>query len=549
MESIRELNPEAPPALRSSIRKLLAKDRDERCQSTKEVVETLKGMVSSPELAPLSSRQPRIRWPILATVAFGLLLLLIAAVVIPKLWQSGPRISSLAVLPLENHSGNAEQEYLADGMTHALIQELGQISDLRVVSRTSVMRYKGSSASVAEIATALDVDAVLEGETIPLEGKIKISARLIDADSDEVIWAESFESEYREILKLQSQVAQSIARQIQIELTSDEEARFANRRIVDPEAYDAYLRGRSLWSKRSKEGLERAIEYYESALKIDKDCALAYAGLADAYAQLGDIGLQEYPRSAMMEEVRDHALRALEIDDTLAEAHTALANARFSYDWDFEAAQEEFETALEINPDYATARHWYGLFLASKGLLDDALSEAQMALTLDPVSSANNAGLARCLYYRREYEQAVTYYSRSLELEPGFRQAHLGLALVLFQLGRYGEAFQEFGKGMPGLEGIPSLHAAFEASVSENNESAHEELRSAIRVLERQGIPAGYLAVVSIAAGRNDEAFSWLERALEKRSELMLYLDVDPIFDSLRQESEFEALREQVGAG
>jgi serine/threonine-protein kinase len=545
-EPLNQLNQDIPSSLHSVIQRLLEKDPQDRFQSTNEVVDTVKGIVSSPGLVALPRSRSKTRRHVAPIVILGLVLLLLAVIGVPELWQSGPEISSLAVLPLENHSDDPDQEYLADEMTHALIQELGQISHLRVVSRTSVMRYKESTASLSEIAKELDVDAVLEGETTLSEGRIRISARLIDADSDEIIWGETFESDYAEILRLQSEVAQSIARQTRIELTSDEEARFASRRVVDPEAHENYLRGRYLWSKRSKEGLEKAVVYYKTALEIDSECALAYAGLADAYAQLGDIGLEEYPRSVMLEKVRDAAVRALEIDDTLAEAHTALANARFSYDWEFEAARREFEIALEINPDYATARHWYGLFLASQGQLDEALAETQIALKLDPVSAANNAGLARCFYYRREYEQAVQHYLRALELEADFGRAHLGLALVLFQLGRYGEAFQEFSKGLPDLKGISNLRTAFEASVSGNNDEAQEKLRGAIQELEQQGIPAGYLAVVSIAAGKNDEAFFWLGKAFEERSELMLYLGVDPIFDNLRQDPQFESLRIRV---
>lgn len=546
VKALEAQNPEIPPALLLTTEKLLAKNPEDRFQSTNEVVDTLKGVVSSRSFDSIPGRQPSNRWQLVAFIALGLMILLLAGVAIPKLWQSDPKIESLAVLPFENHSGNTDHEYLADGITDALIQELGQIRDLRVVSRTSVMRFKESSASLAEIAKELDVDAVLEGETTPAEGAIKISVRLIDADSDEIIWGETFESEYEEILRLQSKVAQSVTSKIRIELTSDDEQRFAGRRAVDPAAHEAYLRGRYFSSKRSKEGLERAVEYFHSAIATDPNCALAYAGLADAYALLGDSRLPGYPRREMMEAIREAAQKAIEIDDSLAEAHTALANVQYAYDWDFESAEREFRLALEINPHYATARHWYGLLLASRGRLDEALREIQTSQGLDPVSPVNNAGLARCFYYRRDYDSATKYYQRAIELDPGFEPAHLGLGLVLFQQGETEKAIEEFNFALLNLKGRAKVLRAFEDAALGLGEAANIILQALIQKDDERPIPVEYLAAISSVAGRKDDAFFWLETAFKERSEVLLFLGVDPIFDNLREDHRFQILMERV---
>jgi serine/threonine-protein kinase len=548
VEPLNEADPEIPRSLQRITEKLLAKDPDDRFQLTDELVQNLKGLLSSPGLRPVRSGRAENRWQFVAISSLSLLLLILAAVVLPDLWRSDPEIESLAVLPLANHSGDPDQEYLSEGITNALIQELGQIGDLRVVSRTSVMRFKESSASLEEIAKELDVDAILEGETTPGEGRIKISVRLIDADSDEIIWGEAFESEYSEILKLQSEVASEIASKIRVELTSDAQNRLASRRSVDPAAHEAYLRGRFFWSKRSREGLETAVEYFRSAIAIDPGCALAYAGLADAYAILGDSRLPEYPRREMMEEIRVAARTALELDDSVSEAHTALANVLYAYDWDFEGAEKEFRKALEINPHNATARHWYGLLLASRGRLDESLNQIQNSQQLDPVSPVNNAGLGRCFYYRREYDSAEKFYERAIELDPAFEPAHLGLGLVLIQQGDLERAIEEFNFALLNLKNRTSVLKALEHAAGGETAEAEMRLQALIQKSDEAPIPFEYLAAISSVADMTDDAFLWLEKAFEERSEVLLYLDVDPIFDNLREDERYEVLLDRVNS-
>ena len=332
-------------------------------------------------------------------------------------WSS-PRIQSLVVLPLENLSNDPEQEYFADGMTDQLITNLAQISALKVISRTSAMRYKGTKKSLPEIARELHVDAVVEGAVMWVGGRVRISAQLIEAPTDYHLWAASYERDLRDVLSMQEEVTRAIASEIRVNLSAQEQARLASTRPIDPEAYRLYLKGRYYWNKRSLEGFQKAIEYFQQATAKDPAYALAYVGLADTYTYFSFFDVVP-PREAMPK-AKAAAARALEIDNRLGEAHVSLGYVSYMYDWDWPAAGKHFEQALTLNPAYSRAHTFYPFYLSSLGRSEEALAVAKRSLDLDPASPAVNHSLAVQFYFARQFDQAIEQAHKTLELDPNF---------------------------------------------------------------------------------------------------------------------------------
>ena len=325
-----------------------------------------------------------------------LLLALLFIVGLQLFKDRGGGIESLAVLPLVNIANDAEQEYFVEGMTEILIAELSKIKALRVISRTSVMQYKDTRKPLSEIAAELGVDAVVEGSVLRADDRVRITVQLIEANPERNLWAEVYDRELRDILTLSSEVTQAIVQEIRATLTPEEKHRLASARPINPEAHEAYLEGRYHWNKRTAESLNKAIEYFQQAVEIDSNYALAYAGLADAYYLLPFAG-DKPPREAVPK-AKAAAMKALEFDESLAEAHVSLAGAAGAYDWDWLRSEMGFKRAIELNPGYATAHHWYGLYLMRLGRYDEAISEITRAQELDPLSVPIN-GFAATIYY------------------------------------------------------------------------------------------------------------------------------------------------------
>src|SRR2546429_412815 len=315
----------------------------------------------------------------------------------------------LAVLPFENLTGDPRQEYLSDGLTEEMITQLGRMHPERlgVIARTSAMQYKNTQKGMDQIGRELGVAYVLEGSLRRAGDHVRVSAQLIQVRDQTHLWAESYERDLRDILALQNDVAQAIARQIEIKLTPQQQARMARARSIDPRVYEFYSKGRYFWNKRSEEGYRRAIQYFQQAIARDSEYAPAYAGLADAYALLGSMPNVELPRSEAMPRARAAALKALELDDSLAEAHTSLAFVRMHFDWDWPGAEREFVRALQLNPGYATAHHWYAFWLIAQGRAEDALQEIRAAQRLDPLSLIINTGGGEILDYGRRPDEAI----------------------------------------------------------------------------------------------------------------------------------------------
>jgi adenylate cyclase len=453
-----------------------------------------------------------------------------------------PKIQSLAVLPLENLSGDKEQDYFADGMTEELITDLSKISALKVISRTSVMHYKGTQKTVPEIGKELGVDGVVEG-SVQREGKrVRITAQLIYAPADRHLWAESYERDLKDVLALQSEVARAIVGEIKVTLTPQEQTRLASARPVNPEAHEAYLKGRYEWNKRTEAGLKKGIEFFQEAIAKDPSDALAYDGLADCHSLLAYYGYvtpkEGYPRAEQA------AMKALELDDSLTEAHTSLVFVKTFYDWDWSGAERESKRAIELNPKYATAHQWYGDALLSMGRLDEAIAEEKRALELDPLSLVINRDLGDTFYFARQYDQAIKQYRKALELDPNFVTVHGSLGAAYLQKSMYKEGIAEYEKEFaisPGsASALASLGHAY--AVTGRRTQAKKVLDQLDRLSKQEYVPAEFRVHIYAALGEQDRTFEWLEKSYEDRSIGVVELKTDPEFDRLRSDSRFRDL-------
>jgi TolB-like protein/DNA-binding winged helix-turn-helix (wHTH) protein/Tfp pilus assembly protein PilF len=457
-------------------------------------------------------------------------------------------IRSLAVLPLANLSGDPSQEYLADGLTEELITDLAQIKSLQVISRTSVMQYRSVKKPLPEIARDLQVDAIVEGAVLRSGQKVRITAQLIQARTDRHLWAQTYERDIRDLISLQDEVAREIARQIGTQLTSMEQARLSAPRPVDPKAYEDYLQGRYFWNKREQEGYKEAIAHFEQAIHADPNYAQGYAGLADTYALLGSWPNATMARKEAMPKAKALALKALELDDTLAEAHTSLAFVEMHYEWNFSAAEKEFQRAIELNPSYATAHEWYAFDLVAMRRLDDALAEIRRAQQVDPLSLIINTDLGEILNYAGQPDAAVEQCEKVLALNPSFFHAHGILASTYLGKKMYLKAVAELRKAAQGPANPWFVgELAYALALSGRRTEAQQLLHDLTRPSQKHYGVALDMALVHAGLGDKKQAFWWLEKAYQERSGAMILLNVAPVFDRLRSDSRFVDLVRRVG--
>ena len=502
-----------------------------------------------PEVAELTAVVKYPPWP-LAWKISGLALLAISAIVVVWILRSrsvpSPTIRSLAVLPLESLSSDPSQEYFADGMTDELISDLGQISALRVISRTSMMQYKGARKPLPQIARELNVDAVVEGTVLRSGDQVRITAQLIQASDDRHLWSQSYEGELRDALALQNKVARAIAEQIQINLRPKEQVALRNEKAVNPEAYEAYLKGRYFWNKRTGDGLRKAIDYFNQALEKDSTYAQAYTGLADSYALLGD---WEYGGMAPKEafpKAEAAATKALQLDDTLGEAHTSLAFCFDLYDWNWDSAEVEFKRAIELNPGYATAHHWYSWHLAVLGRKDEAIAEMRKAAALDPLSLIISADLAEVLLVAKLYQQSIQQSLSTIAMDPAFAVAHYQLGQAYVQNGMYSDAMVEFQNAIK----LSGANTTFTSNLAYVYALAGRR-GEAVKILNDQknrdhgSSNSAEIALIYVGLGNNDQAMAWLERAYEERFNPSIL--ARPSFDPLRSDKRFQDLMHRIG--
>jgi len=446
-EPVTGLRTGVPMELERLVDKAMAKSPGERYQHVDEMLVDLRALRKKTEPAAMTERPLEARLPSAkrAYLYGGVASLVVVLIVAGLYFSRSPdeTINSIAVLPLANLSGDPEQEYFADGMTEQLIMELAKIGALTVISRTSVMQYKGVKNPLREIARELGVDAVVEGSVLRVEGRVRISAQLIEASSDRHLWAESYERDLRDVLALQSEVARAIAQEIKIAMRPEEEARLASARTVNPEAHEAYLKGRYHWNKRTEEAMKKGLEYFQQAIEIDPGYADAYAGLAQTYVLLSSVEYGAMPPREAIPKAKAAAMKALEIDEELGEPHAALGLAKMDYDWDWSGAGREFKRAIELNPGHATVRHWHAIYLTVTGRHEEAIAEAKRALELDPLSLIIGTDVGWVYYMARQYDEAIEQLHKTLELDPNFAVAHRNLGLAYEQKGMYEDTITE----------------------------------------------------------------------------------------------------------
>jgi TolB-like protein/DNA-binding winged helix-turn-helix (wHTH) protein/Tfp pilus assembly protein PilF len=457
-------------------------------------------------------------------------------------------IRSLAVLPFESLSTDNSQDYFADGMTEQLISDLGQISELRVISRTSAMSYKSEQHKpLPQIARELSVDAVVEGTVLRSGDRVRITAQLIDAAADRHLWSQSYEGELRDTLDLQNKVAMAIADQVRINLNAKEHAALHTTRLVNPEAYISYLKGRYFWNKRSPEGLKIALAYFNQAIEEDPNYAQAYSGLADTYSLLGDWQYGVMTPKEALPKAKAAALKALELDESLAEAHNSFAFCLRSFDWNFQGAEAEFRKAIELNPGYAPAHHWYAWHLAILHRYDEAISEMKKALSLDPLSLIISADLAELLGIAHQYDESIRQSVKTLELDPNFGLAHNHLGQAYLQTHRYQEAISELKRAVELSGGSPTCIANLARAYAASR-NRHETLKLLEQLKSRSSGAYSHgseMAIIYASLGDNDDAMNWLERAYEEKFNPGALLR--PGFDPLRSDARFKDLVRRVG--
>jgi TolB-like protein/Tfp pilus assembly protein PilF/DNA-binding winged helix-turn-helix (wHTH) protein len=456
------------------------------------------------------------------------------------------KISSLAVLPLEDLSPDRSQEYLSEGLTDELITDLAKIPSLRIISRTTTMQYKGTHKPLPEIARELNVDALVEGTMLRSGNRLRIRVQLIQASTDQHLWAEAYDRDVNDVLALQSEVASSIAGQIKLEVAPQQQAKASAARAVNFDAYSAYLKGRYEWNKRTAEDLKKSIQYFQEAIERDPGYAEGHEGLAEAYSVLSEYDVlapgESYPKA------RAEAVKALELDPSLSEAHATVATVKEEYEWDWPGAGREFQLAVELGPGSATAHQWYGEYLLRVGRIEEGLAQMRQALQLDPGSPLMNAELGGDLYWARQYDQAIQQLRKAIEMEPRFAYAHSWLGFAYEQKGMRKEAIEEFQKAVA-LSGGSGFRAALgyaygrAGRATEARKISDDLTRRATQVY----VSPYDMAVLYVGLGEKEQALKSLERAFAVREPALDLLKIEPALDPLRTDPRFSLLVRRVG--
>jgi TolB-like protein/Tfp pilus assembly protein PilF len=555
---VAEIRPDVPQALSEIVERCLAKDPDERFQCAADVRDALRelavmlatgaGTGRATIARPAAARPRRTR---LATLVAVIVLAVLGALVTRRAPRPSPgrkdsTISSLVVLPLENLSGDPGQDYFVDGMTEALITDLSKIGALKVISRSSAMRYKGTDKTLSQIAAELGVDAVIEGSVLREGDRVGISAQLIEIATETNLWAERYERDLTSMLRLQGEIAQAIAREVQVKLTPQEAELLAATRDVDPRVHEAYLQGMFHIRRFTPQDLATATGYFETALELEPDYALAHYGLSQALNYSFVLGIM--PPNEAGPRALAAVRRALELDDTLAEAHLGLANLKTSYEWDWDGAEREFRRAIELNPNYAEARVFFSHLLLILGRIDEADEQIALGLELDPLEPFYQAAHGVLLAHSGRYEEAIALFQRIYENTPGFGFAHQPFWRVLHEVGRLDEALEQARIHLTNV-GEPEAVAALEAGLArggyrEATRSAAEVLAAGSRLATARPI---IIAALYDDAGETEKALDWIERSYENRDIDMAYLGTLMLSEPVRSHPRFRAVLERLG--
>lgn len=579
-----DLNPSAPAELQRIVRRCLAKDKEERYQSIKDVAIELKELrqemkegvrvdtsvppspsttsigssvtqtaavsssataqasISSGEYLASGIKQHKLALAIALIVLVGGGVLL--GIYLPRFLRgrNAVAIESIAVLPFVNQNNDPEMEYRSDGMTESIINSLTQLPNLRVIARSSAFRYKGREPDPMKAGKELGVQAVLTGRIMQRDDNLIVSVELVDVRGNKQLWGEQYSEKVSDLLSVQREIASKITSNLRLKLSGAEESRLNKRYTENPDAYQLYMKGRFYWNKRTEETLRKSIEYFDQAVEKDPNYALAYAGLADSWFSLG---WYRYvvPRDAY-ERAKSAATRALALDDKLAEARTILAAVKQTYDWDWQGADREFKLAIQLNPNYATAHQKYSLYLPIMGRLDEAIAEARRAQELDPLSLPANENVGDMLYLARRYDQAIEQLRKTLELDQNYGVAHGTLAKVYDAQGKHEQALEERLKGAT-PENIAKTRQLFAASGIKG--VWQNRLDQLLERSKKEYVSPSDIALFYTRVGDRDQAFAWLEKGLQERSILFTYLVADARFDSLRSDPRYTELLRRVG--
>jgi eukaryotic-like serine/threonine-protein kinase len=584
--------PAAPLELQRIVAKALAKDKDERYQTVKDLLIDLRGLKKDLEFA---TRLERSADPGLSTSAghrqsghlsfetgqgihssspaartdemraaratatatgsfFGVggrrlavVLALIALAValgaaVFYFTRGEKTINSVAILPFVNGSHNPNAEYLSDGLTESIISSLSQLPNMKVMSRSAVFRYKGQNLDAQEVGRKLGVGAVLMGTVDQIGDSLVIKTELIDVSDGSQLWGEQYNRKLSDLIAVQQEISWKISKKLRLRLTGEEEKRITKHYTDNTDAYQLYLKGRYFWNKRGKDSLNQGIRSFQEAIKIDPAYALAYSGMADSYALLADIGAVA-PNEAMPR-AKTAAERAIEIDPELAEGYTSMGFVKLSYDWDWPSAERDFKRALDLNPNYATAHQWYASYLLQMGRYEDATEEIKQAQQLDPLSLIINANKGYYLYFARQYDAAIEQYRRTLEIDPNFGVGRFYLAQAYVQKKMYAEAIAEFQKlrSSPGEDLETAAALAYAYARSGRREEAQKILAEMIELQKSRYVSPLYIATVHTGLENQDAAVEWLNKAYDARHPGLVLIRIDPMFDGLRGDRRFQEL-------
>jgi TolB-like protein/Flp pilus assembly protein TadD len=442
-----------------------------------------------------------------------------------------------------------ETEYLSEGISESIIYTLSKVRNLRVIARSVVRRYKGQKLDPQAVGRELNVGAILTGRILQRGNTLLLSAELVDIADGRQLWGAQYDRPIAEILAIEEELPRRIIEALRLQVSTEQTKRAKKREVKNSEAYQAYLRGRYCWNQRTPEGFKRALTYFQLAVEKDPLYALAYAGLADCYAV---IGIAEYgivPATEAMPKAKAAALNALELDPTLAEAQTQVAHVTAFYEWDEPGAEQEFRRAIELNPKYAFAHHWYALYLSAVEQHKEAFAEEKRAQELDPLSPVISKNIGSILYYERRYEEAIAQYHRALELDPNFARTHFYLGLAYEQTGQYARAIAEIENAVQLAGRMPVLLAALGHAYAQsgNRQRANELVLELRPPSPQQYVPSFCMAVVWAGLGDKEQMFEWLTKSYDERCSWLFALRVEPIFDAHRSEPRFTDLLHRVG--
>jgi TolB-like protein/DNA-binding winged helix-turn-helix (wHTH) protein/Flp pilus assembly protein TadD len=503
--------------------------------------------LSSPKYVEDQIKRSKRGWPLL--LAALLATIIIGSYLAYSRYRAGGSragITSIAVLPFANKTGDPNAEYLSDGISESLINSLSQLPGVKVSARSSAFAYKGKEVDINEVANALGVEAILTGRVTQRGENLSISVELVNASDKTQMWGEQYDRKMSDLLEIQREIAREIIEKLKLKV-SGAEKRLDKHYTESNEAYQLYLKGRFYWNKRTADALKKSIEYFNQAIERDPGFALAYAALADSYV----VPANRLPPRESMPKAKAAAMRALELDEKLSEAHASLARVLATYDWDWTSAEKEYKRAIELNPRYATAHQWYGGYLDAMGRSNEAIVERKLAQELEPLSLIINFELGVAFYYARDYDRAIEQFQKTLELDQNFPPPHSILPAAYVQKGMYGEAIAEFKKAVPLTRGsewsFSKAGLGHVYAVTGKKSEARTVLAELKQLSGQEYVPANSIALIYAGLGEKNEAFVWLEKGYEQRTFQMQWLKIEPRWDGLRSDPRFQVLMRRIG--